>query len=94
MDEFVFGTMNPSKIVAEDVGQCINFTFHNTLTSSLDTTLWDYQDQVAMVAHGAGKIPDVFTVTPSPGWEVVTDNFIAVAEGAKGLIQVCQMLLG
>ncbi len=94
MEEFVFGTMDPSKIVAEEVGHCINFTFHNTLTSSLDVTIWNYMDQMAQVQHSRGKIPDIFSVTPSPGWEVVTDNFIVVAEGAKGLIQVCQILLG
>lgn len=93
-NKLVFGGIDPSKIVAEEVGECINFTFHNTLTSALDVTTWDYMGQMAQVQHGGGKIPDVFSVVASPGWEVVTDNFIAVAEGAKGLITVCQMLLG
>lgn len=94
MDKFEWGDVDPSSFVAEDLGYCIDFTFDNTMTNSLNYTSWDYEGHTVQVHHGLALAADTFSVVPLPGWEVVTQNFIVVAEGAKGLITVCQALLG
>ena len=89
-----WGYLEMSSLVAEDRGSCIDFTFNNTLAPSMGYVAMPYEGSVSQVHMGAGSIPDIFSVVAAPGWEVVTDNFVSVAEGAKSVITVCQMLIG
>jgi hypothetical protein len=94
-DVFSWGYTPASKVTLEQVGECDILTYHNELSPfSSNNVLGELGGHTFMVDLGAGDIPDTFSVTPMFGWEVVTDNFIVVAEGMKGIIQVCQVLLG
>lgn len=75
----------------EVVGQCIDFTFNNIRTGGKSEALWEYMGNKVIALMNPGDIPDVFTVLPAPGWEVMTTNPLSVAEWATGVITVCQM---
>ena len=92
---FSWGGQPNSKVTLESNGECDILTYHNELTPfGGDGVVTNLGGHSVLVDMKAGNIPDVFSVTPMFGWEVVTDNFLVVSEGLKGVIKVCQVLLG
>jgi hypothetical protein len=92
---FSWGFTPASKVTLEQAGECDILTYHNELSPfTSNEVLSRLGGHDFLVELGAGDYPDTFSVTPMPGWEVVTDNFLVVAEGMKGIIKVCQILLG
>jgi hypothetical protein len=92
---FSWGFTPASKVTLEQAGECDILTYHNELSPfTSNSVLGELGGHNFHVALGAGDIPDTFSITPRLGWEAVTDNFVVVAEGMKGVIKVCQVLLG
>lgn len=105
---FLWGTtMNESRIEWPDItgtlsiieavenGSCVDISYVNTLAPyNTDTVVGNLLGHDVLVELGGGDNPDVFSVTPLAGWELITENFIAVEEYTTAIITVCQMLLG
>jgi hypothetical protein len=88
MEKFAFGQ---GLFVAEPKDSCIDFTYHNIYSQGPWETVWEFEGHTLAHKLEIGKFPDIFSVTPAIGWEVVTENFLKVAEDAFGIITVCQM---
>jgi hypothetical protein len=93
---FKFGTINPSSIQAKVDGECIDFTYFNTLThypngNTVQVELLGHQIVIALEKYTDA---DVLSVIPLSGWEAVTTNSILVNEWTSGVVRICQILLG
>lgn len=92
---FEFGTgTKPSSFVAEEHGQCIDLIFNNQFGPSNNEYIWSFKDHVLYFIGGPGEQSDYFAVKSPVGWDYLTEKSMLVAEGAKGVITVCQALLG
>lgn len=91
--EFGTGTL-PSSFVAEEHGECIDFIFKNELGPSNSGYVWTFKDHIVYFMGGPGEQADYFTVKSPVGWDYLTEKSLLVAEGARGVITVCQALLG
>lgn len=89
-----WGTPPSSSLDMDDKGQCVDFLFTNTLTDTVDYAPLVHEAGTAHVNFKFYSEPELFSVEPNVGWQVVTDNLIVVPEWTTGIITVCQMLLG
>lgn len=75
-------------------GECIDFSFTNFLLGGQPKAVWEYLGNTITANMSGGDLPDMFSVTPAYGWQVMTENFLVVAEWLSATITVCPMLMG
>lgn len=74
-------------------GACIDFEFMNYWMIGNPEESWDYMGHKVVTVMEIADKPDMFTVIPASGWEVVTEPLLHVAEWTSGIITVCNMLM-
>jgi hypothetical protein len=84
----------PSVLSVEHSGQCIDFSFQNTVVPINNTEVVDYEGHVITILSTGGPSPENISIAPSAGWEVVTQSPIEAADWATTIITICQQLLG
>lgn len=84
----------PTVLSVEHDGQCMDFVFKNTVVPVNNTEVVNYEDHMITIISGSGSEPELFLVTPAPGWEVISLSPIEAPDWATTIITVCQMLLG
>lgn len=93
-----WGVYGKSKVILESDGECDVVTHYNELSPPPEGFSDFYTDSIGehafVIDFGHYDLPDVFTIIPAYGWEVIGENSVVVAEGAKALVRVCQMLIG
>jgi hypothetical protein len=89
-----WGTGQPSSLEAAPDGQCVAFTFNNTLTDTVDYMPLQTEAGTAYVNFHFYSEADSFFVLPEAGWEIIGEATLKVEEWSSAVILVCQMLLG
>lgn len=86
-----------SILAVEKDGQCLHFTYENTVVPSpFSDNAWeyDYEGHIIKLNESSGVLPDSLEVVPAIGWELVTDSPIVAPDWDTSIITICEMLLG
>ena len=89
-----WGRVPSSSLEAAPDGQCVAFTFNNTLTDTVDYMPLQTEAGTAYINFHFYSEADSFFVLPEAGWEIIGEATLKVEEWSSAVILVCQMLLG